>query len=92
MILREAGGISRIDVSPFRVALTPEFARSRALGVRGPRTQPGLYRETHGERVYLRKRCTCPAGARGRGSKRLVQDIGDLPVTIRTDGTLQLLF
>jgi hypothetical protein len=53
-------GISRLE--DFGSAKLPKQERSqaRALGSRGPRTQPGLYRETHGEQVYLRKRCTCP--------------------------------
>jgi hypothetical protein len=60
---------------------------STLLGVRGPRTQPGLYEESFGGTKYLRKRCVCPAN-----EKRRLEDLEGLPLTIRDDGTFGVVF
>jgi hypothetical protein len=54
---------------------------------KGPRTQPGLYLETFGGRVYLRKRCVCKAN-----QKRTFGAISEMPVELRNDGTVVLMF
>jgi hypothetical protein len=64
---------------------------SRREGLRGPRTQPGLYPESYGDRTYLRKRCPC----RPVHNKLGLGAIGDLPVTVRQEKekvTLTLAF
>lgn len=73
------------ESGPFSRTATPA-AVQRPL-VRGPRTQPGLYLESYGDQQYIRKRCTCPAN-----EKRRVAQLGELPITIRADGVVVLLF
>jgi hypothetical protein len=60
---------------------------SRAQRIRGPRTQAGLYPETFGDRQYLRKRCPCRAN-----EKRPMDALGELPITVRDDGVVVLVF
>jgi hypothetical protein len=52
---------------------------SRQGGMRGPRTQPGLYPESYDGRNYIRKRCPC----RPVHNKLGFATIGNLPVTLR---------
>jgi hypothetical protein len=76
--LSEAGAVVR--------AVTPTSA-TLSEWVRGPRTQPGLYREDFAGRGYIRKRCVC-----GANDKRAFDKLADMPVTTREDGTLALVF
>ncbi len=87
VILSEPGAISR--TADFASVGGGDLrARARGLGFRGPRTQPGLYLEEFGGRIYMRKRCTC-----GANGKRRLSDLGELPLTIRGDGAMpQVLF
>jgi hypothetical protein len=62
-------------------------AINRPMGQRGLRTQPGLYEESFGGRRYLRKRCSCPAN-----EKRRLEELGDLPLTIRDSGAFVVVF
>ena len=76
--------LGRIVRAPTR----EEIGRSEGYSVRGPRTQPGLYPETYGERTYIRKRCPC----RPVHKKRGFASIGELPVTVRSANVVTLVW
>lgn len=84
VVISEPGATTRV----LDARRMPRGSIDRGIGVRGPRTQPGLYEERFGGQTYLRKRCSCRAN-----DKRRLEDLGDLPVTIRTDdGAIVLVF
>jgi hypothetical protein len=80
IVLAEAGSVGR--------AGRPGMI-DRAMGLAGPRTQPGLYDEEFDGRRYKRKRCSsdCPTN-----EKRRLEDLGSMPVTPRSGGGFTLVF
>jgi hypothetical protein len=79
MILAERGGFTR-------TSSLPVGARHDLL--RGPRTQAGLFLESFGGNVYMRKRCGCGCS----NIKRSLATIATMPLTVRSDGTYLLAF
>jgi hypothetical protein len=88
VIISERGAITRTEIDAIG-AIKRDAAQlgQSTLGVRGPRTQPGLYEESFGGRRYLRKRCNC-----GANDKRRLENLGELPLTIRPTGVFAVVF
>jgi hypothetical protein len=81
--------MSETMLGRFHRATTRGMAqRSERISIRGPRTQPGLYPEEYDGRTYIRKRCPC----RPVHNKRGFDSIGDLPITVRDDGGVVLVW
>jgi len=86
VIISERGAITRTpEIGAIKRDAT--LLGQSTLGARGPRTQPGLYEESFGGRRYLRKRCNC-----GANDKRRLEDLGELPLTIRPTGVFAVVF
>lgn len=84
------GGIILAEVWRDQLLVVDRWSRTDATVNRvvpGPRTQPGLYRESFNGRPYLRKRCICGANEKRRG-----EDVAGLAVMVRDDDTVVLVF